>query len=182
MRCAECGYDYDDHREPGVVTELGNAARDCATRLRAAAASDPAPNRTGVLRRRPDPDVWSALDYACHVRDVLLTQRERILAALVEDGPSFTPMYREQRVVSARYADEDPVVVADQIDTAGPLVVHVLAGFDDDAWQRQCVHNFPTPTTRTLAWVASHTLHEVSHHLGDIDRALGGSGVATRPG
>src|SRR5215475_12903565 len=59
------------------------------------------PNRSGVwpdiLRTRPETGVWSALEYACHVRDVFLVQRDRLYTALVEDTPTFTPMYRDER-------------------------------------------------------------------------------------
>ena len=60
-----------------------------------------------ILRRRPAPDVWSALAYTCHVRDLQFTQRERLYVILVEDDPSFTPTYRDERVALAGYEDED---------------------------------------------------------------------------
>jgi hypothetical protein len=44
-----------------------------------------------MLRTRPEEGVWSALEYACHVRDVFLVQRDRLYTALVEDTPTFTP-------------------------------------------------------------------------------------------
>ena len=44
----------------------------------------------------------------CHVRDVFLVQRDRLYTALVEDTPTFTPMYRDQRVTLARYNAQDP--------------------------------------------------------------------------
>jgi hypothetical protein len=55
-------------------------------------------------RRRPSADVWSALEYACHVRDVLLVMRERALQVLREPSPpAFTPMGRDMRVRDDRY-------------------------------------------------------------------------------
>ena len=38
-----------------------------------------------ALRHRSAPDVWSPLEYACHVRDVLGVQRERMLRTQAED-------------------------------------------------------------------------------------------------
>src|SRR5512134_2716465 len=36
-----------------------------------------------ILRTRPATDVWSALEYACHLRDVFLMLRERLYTMLV---------------------------------------------------------------------------------------------------
>ncbi len=91
----------------------------------------------GALRQRPEPQVWSALEYACHVRDVFLVQRERLFLALVEDCPSFAPMYRDQRVTLARYAAEDPTRVADQLHMAATLVGETFGGIDDAGWRRE---------------------------------------------
>lgn len=46
--------------------------------------------------RRPSPDRWSANEYAAHVRDVLLTIRDRLVIGLVEDNPRFKPVYRDE--------------------------------------------------------------------------------------
>jgi hypothetical protein len=66
--------------------------------LDAMAGADPA-----VVSRRPEPTVWSALEYACHVRDVLLVQRDRAVLAQVQESPGFARMYRDERVSICRY-------------------------------------------------------------------------------
>jgi len=43
------------------------------------------------VRVRPARDVWSPLEYLCHVRDVLRVQKERILLAQHEVDPVFVP-------------------------------------------------------------------------------------------
>ncbi|WP_406044517.1 hypothetical protein OG799_08560 [Micromonospora sp. NBC_00898] len=40
-------------------------------------------------------EVWSPLEYTCHVRDVLRVQGERLALALVTEEPEFTPMGRD---------------------------------------------------------------------------------------
>ena len=64
-----------------------------------------------TIRTRPGPRIWSALEYACHVRDVFLVLRERLYLALVEECPSFAPMYRDERASLARYGAEEPADV-----------------------------------------------------------------------
>jgi S-DNA-T family DNA segregation ATPase FtsK/SpoIIIE len=108
------------------------------------------------------------------VRDVLFVQRERLHLALVEDCPAFTPMYREQRVQSARYAAQEPDAVVQEIDVGAGLLARDFSYLDEDGWARRCVYNFPAPAERSLLWLAQHTVHEGEHHLGDIDAALAG--------
>ena len=38
--------------------------------------------------------------------------------------------------------------------------------------QRPIFYGWPRPATRTLLWVAAQALHEVEHHLDDIERTL----------
>ena len=110
------------------------------------------------------------------MRDVLLAQRERIYLALVEDRPSFARMNREERVTLARYAEESPAAVADELDLAFRLV-------DDRADRprtrrtgRGCWSTtIPGPTEHDLAWLGRHTIHECEHHLVDIQRAALGT-------
>jgi hypothetical protein len=125
-----------------------------------------------LLTARPSQGVWSPLEYACHVRDVLLAQRERVFLALVEDCPSFAPIYRDQRVELARYAGEKPRDVIAQIEMASSMVAYAFGGLDDDGWGRLCLYNYPVLARRSIAWLAAHTLHEGEHHLGDIEGQL----------
>src|SRR4029079_16009569 len=101
------GYDYDSLVQGEIAPALradGAALAECI-----AAVPDP------TLRRRVRPEVWSPLEYGCHVRDVLEVQRARVLLAQVEDEPEFVPMRRDERAVQLRYNEQDRVAVIDQI-------------------------------------------------------------------
>ena len=100
--------------------------------------------------------MWSALEYACHVRDVLLVQRERLYLALVEDTPSVAPMYRDERA-TPRYNLQDPKTVAEQITVAANLAGQAFADLDEVQWLRRLIYNFPAPQERTVIWLAQHT-------------------------
>lgn len=167
-RCDECGYAYEDRGAVRLAEDLRALGSRYAGRLGATAGSA----ALVTLRERPEPGVWSALEYACHVRDVLLAQRERLFLALVEECPSFAPIYREQRVVLARYGDADPGRVADELDMAAMLVADAFERLDADEWGRECIYNFPAPARRSVAWLGAHTLHEGEHHLADVDRVM----------
>jgi DinB superfamily len=163
-RCDECGFDYRDGRAPGTAASV----RDAATAFVELLGGDPA-----RLRRQPSPEVWSALEYACHVRDVLLAQRERLYLALVEEEPSFAPIYRDERARLARYAQQPPPRVAAELVCAGELFADARDGLDEDQLARTCIYNYPEPSVRSLAWLARHTLHECEHHLLDARRSFG---------
>jgi hypothetical protein len=120
------------------------------------------------LTRRPAPTTWSVLEYCCHVRDVLLVQRERVLLARRTVRPDVATMGRDERVEHDGYAQQRPVDVARQIRDAAILFAGVLARFDDETWGRTLIYNYPEPTERDLAWVAVHTQHEIHHHLADV--------------
>ena len=68
--CAECGFTYDTSQAPAA----GQAIRAQVAEVVAILQSTDV-NRCTRLRA----DVWSALEYGCHVRDVLLVQRARCL-------------------------------------------------------------------------------------------------------
>ncbi len=166
VRCDECGFVYAEHDHA-----------DAAIRVRALAAA--IVDRLGGLddqsvRARVAPDVWSPLEYACHVRDVLLVQRERVLTARRVDDPTFLPMGRDERVAHDGYAEQDPVAVARQLGDAAALFTNVLDRLDPDDWQRRLVYNWPETFSRSVGWVAVHTVHELWHHLGDIERSSRG--------
>ncbi|PRI13603.1 hypothetical protein B2J96_19970 [Mycobacterium shigaense] len=118
------------------------------------------------VRRRPA--VWSALEYGCHLRDVLLVQRERVLAALRLDRPDAAAMGRDERAVHDGYSVQDPADVARQLTDAALMFGHVLGRLSAADWDRALVYHYPETAERPLRWVAVHTLHEAQHHLLDI--------------
>ncbi|ORA07663.1 hypothetical protein BST14_26845 [Mycobacterium arosiense ATCC BAA-1401 = DSM 45069] len=124
------------------------------------------------VRRRPRPDVWSPLEYACHLRDVLLVQRERVLAARRVNGADCAPMGREERAEHEGYNEQDPTAVARQLTDAAALFSNVLERLSAADWDRAVVYHYPETSERSLRWVAVHTAHELQHHLFDIRRQL----------
>lgn len=163
--CTECGFAYDLTLAPTVPALARDSAETYAGLLRA---------EPSVLRRRPAPDVWSPLEYACHMRDVLLVQRERVLAARRNDTPVAEPMGRDERVEHDGYADQQPADVARQLAEAALLFGNTLDRLSPADWERTLIYTYPERQERSLRWLAVHTLHELRHHLLDIRRQLQG--------
>jgi hypothetical protein len=159
-RCDDCGFTYDLDRAGSAGAAIRAGADGLARILRG----------DGGLTSRPDPDTWSPLEYACHVRDVLLVQRERALTARRVNGADCPPMGRDERVEHDGYAEQDPADVARQLSDASLLFVNVLDRLPADDWDRTLIYNYPEPAERSLRWLAVHTHHEVHHHLRDVRR------------
>jgi len=161
--CNACGFVYASISP----AEIPNALEAIGQEYRARLNADPS-----VLRARSDPDVWSALEYSCHVRDVFEVQRARLLLALEESRPTFTPMGRDERVIRDRYNEQAPQVVGDQLTEAARSLAAVFASLREDQWVRTGIYNWPTTTERTMTWLGQHTVHEGRHHLSDVDEVL----------
>lgn len=165
--CEECGFD------PASVdaAELPSAMRDLGRRYRIPMTRGlKGEDLGGLLRAHPIEGTWSALSYACHVRDVLRVFDERTARMLTEDAPDLGWWDHEASVLDDRYDEEEAEEVADAIAANAARYADDLAAVPDDAWAR-------TGTRRsgeefTVLTKAQYALHEANHHLLDIGRVL----------
>ena len=163
-RCDACDFVYADLPTAEVAARMRTFPAAYRDRLTS--------HDLTAVRTRPDPGTWSALEYACHVRDVFEVQNERARLALTDDTPTFVPMGRDERAVDRRYNDQDPIAVAAELEAAARALARTFDGLDAKGWERTGIYNWPTPTERDLAWLARHTVHEGLHHLRDVDAGL----------
>lgn len=161
--CAGCGFTDDLRQAATACDDICAAAAEVVALL----------CDSGIdMRLRARPDLWSPLEYGCHLRDVLLVQRERVLAARRVNGADCASMGREERAAHDGYNEQDPIAVARQLGDAATLFNNVLARLAADDWDRTVVYHYPETSERSLRWVAVHTAHELQHHLLDIRRQL----------
>lgn len=162
FRCDECGFDN---------TVLSNDQLRAALRdeLPAyfAALGEP-PDR---LRRRPAPDVWSALEYACHMRDVVGFYGERIAAIATTDRPRLRGFGFGEAAERERYNEQDPATVAEQLTVATAAVAARLQALAPADWARVGIAS-ESDATRDVRNCASRLVHEFGHHRRDIERSL----------
>ena len=159
--CAECNFIYDLRQAPTAGRDIRERSAEVAAILLA---------EDGDVRSRSQPGVWSSLEYGCHIRDVLLVQRERVLSARRESGARCAPMGRDERVEHDGYNEQEPHEVARQLVDAALLFGNVLDRLSTDDWDRTVMYNHPELHERSLRWLAVHTVHDVQHHLLDIRR------------
>jgi hypothetical protein len=161
--CDECEFVYGDVAAADVPGRLGGLAERYADAL----------SLVPDIRLRPAPDVWSALEYTCHVRDVLRVQGERLDLALRVDGPELVPMGRDDLVVGAAYNRQDPDRVLDALAAHADVLGTAFAALGPRELARVARYPWPEPTERTMLWLGRHTVHEGEHHLLDVRRQAG---------
>jgi S-DNA-T family DNA segregation ATPase FtsK/SpoIIIE len=167
--CDECQFSYDSEDEgsiPDRLRTLGGRYRAPLSRFL------PGEDGRELLRSHPVPDGWSALEYACHVRDVLQIQRERLELTLEEDLPEYVPMGREERAVDLGYNDQEPTAVLADVTANADALAAAFEGLTPDQWARAGIYSFPVKMPRSLLWLGQHTIHEAHHHLLDIGRTM----------
>jgi hypothetical protein len=165
-RCAECAFD-PGAVGPGELAEklagLGRRYTAPLTRLLPGETDD-------LLRAHPVEGTWSALAYACHVRDVLDLFHQRIRSMLTEDNPTLGWWDHEAAVELDGYDSDDPAAVAAAVGEHATALAGTLAAVTGDAWDRTGVRG--ASEVFTVLGAARYALHEANHHLLDIGRVL----------
>lgn len=123
--CPECGLDTREVRP-----------QDVAVMLREHAAAWPGILAAAEARRRPSPQVWSPLEYGCHVRDVFDLYDQRLDLMLTQDDPLYPNWDQDASALAQRYGEQDPSAVAGQLTAAAETLA---AHFDEvgaEQWAR----------------------------------------------
>jgi len=162
--CAECGYDFESLGHGEILAALLSLAESHRQLLTSV--------EPDLLRAHPRAGSWSALEYGCHVRDVLRFQRDRVMLAQVMDTPEFTSMRRDERAVEEHYNEQDPADVAGQLAVAASDFAGALRSLNAAGWQRTGVYPWPVREVRSVEWIGQRTAHELAHHLFDCRRLL----------
>ena len=118
------------------------------------------------VRLRPAADQWSALEYACHVRDVFRLYTYRLGLMLDQDDPTFANWDQDVTAVEERYDLQDPVVVLDELREAGEAMARALEAVRDDQWQRTGTRS--DGARFTVDTFARYFVHDPIHHLWDV--------------
>lgn len=153
--CPECGFDAE-------AVEL--AAMGALVRVNV--AEWPALLADARVRERPSHDQWSALEYACHVRDVFTLFDQRLRRMLAEDGPQFENWDQDVTAVEQRYDQQDPDVVGVELMAAGDACAARWDTVGDADWSR--TGDRSDGSSFTVDTFARYFLHDPVHHLADV--------------
>lgn len=165
-RCEEgCGFEWDAADPDEIGRRIRGRAADIANLI----AGIPSANV------RTSPEVWSPLEYAGHVRDVLLNLRDRLVVAINEDNPLCKGLFGTPRIELGLYRGDEPALVAQELTTAAALFARTWDRIPTNLRTRTMVYGYPRLADRSLTWVAAQALHEVEHHLADVKAGSGDS-------
>ena len=163
--CPECGLDTQKFSRD----EIGEMIRTNAAAWHRVLTGSADP------RLRPTSARWSALEYGCHVRDVLRLYEQRLTLMLTQDSPQFPNWDQDVTAIEDRYSEQDPVVVADELATAAEVIA---AHFDDIApsqWQRTGSRS--DGADFTVESFGRYFVHDPVHHLHDVTGTSAGGAV-----
>ncbi len=166
MKCDECGFDYDALDPAEVPASL----RSFAKRYRAPLSRFlPGEDGDALVRERPAPDTWSALEYAAHVRDVFDNYHRWIGQILNEDRPVLEGPAPDDLALERKYNDDDPAAVAEALAANAERLAALVETVPADGWDRVGVRR---GEERSVRLHARRAVHEGSHHLLDIGRGM----------
>ncbi|MFE6748976.1 DinB family protein [Kitasatospora purpeofusca] len=155
--CADCGLDAG-----AVVREdVAGMVRANAAGWTAVLGGDPE-----ELRRRPRPEIWSDLEYACHVRDVFRLFRVRLDLMLDQDDPLFANWDQDATAVAERYGEQRPDVVVVELAEAAEALAAAFEGVAGARWARTGSRS--DGARFTVESFARYLIHDPVHHLYDV--------------
>ena len=160
-RCDACGFngaDYDNASLLAALRSLGDRWRSLL--------SGGGPE----LHQRPEPEVWSAIEYAAHSRDITALHVYGVEQALTVDEPSYPPI-GDDLVESAiaSYRDADPGLVLDDLAEQAARLARLAGDVGHDRWTRGLTIGGNRSDVRRLL---EHALHDSLHHVDDVERGL----------
>jgi hypothetical protein len=161
--CPLCGFSW----EPMVRSEVTQRIE------RAVLSFDEVMKEAGAKAAvRPLADRWSILEYGGHLRDVLLSIRERVILAAIVDVPTGTPIYRDERIDLGFYAEDTVKEVMNELEVAALLFAKTVTTLPAHFDTRELIYSSRTPLAVTISSTFSNAVHECEHHLSDASENL----------
>lgn len=155
--CPECGFEaaaIDHDQVAGMIRD--NAAKWKPVLERPLA---------GV---RPADDVWSALEYACHVRDVFRVYDGRLARMLAEDDPQYPNWDQNVTATEERYGEQRPERVAAELGEAAQALAAAFERVSGEQWERTGRRS--DGAVFTVDTFGRYMIHDPIHHIHDVEK------------
>ncbi|HLS64258.1 MAG TPA: DinB family protein [Ruania sp.] len=169
-RCPQCSL------EAGVLT-----LAEIPAVIRAQVQVWPVVLLRGDVRDRPEPQVWSPLEYAAHTRDVLRLFTDRLALILTEDEPTFGDWDPNEAALAGRYHELDPETVGGEILASAEALAAAVEAVPPESAGRRGLRSDGAPFTVTT--LLQYLVHDLVHHLWDVsDDQVGAEPAASDGG
>lgn len=152
--CSECGW------APFAPQDSAHRFADAATRWGLVLQRDDP-------RMRPAPLVWSPVEYAYHVRELLELLAPRIRNMVAQEDPTFQNYDGDASAAENQTWAADPAVVAREIKQATTEVLATLDALEPADWQR--AGHRSDAVVFTVGSLCQFIVHDVEHHLWDVN-------------
>jgi len=120
-----------------------------------------------ALRRAPQPGKWSAIEIACHLRDIDRLYAERVSKAAFSERPEFWMMDNADVSEKLRYRDAEPLTVLKEHRRRREDLASLLRALPHGAWQRTGLH--PKRGELTIEELAQVIADHDDNHLRQIE-------------
>lgn len=161
--CAECGLDP----EQLTIEEAADLIGGLGPQYRAAFAA--VGDDRARLRTKPDPDVWSSLEYVVHLRDSVRYHGALTNRALNEDRPEFGAPDPDAIARNESYNDADPDEVLDSLEQQTTRFAARARSLSENDLDRVVIR---AGNEITVRFMIRNVAHEGHHHLQDVQRLL----------
>lgn len=118
------------------------------------------------VARRPAPAVWSPLEYACHVRDMVRLLGERVKSMRDQENPEFADWDGGAKAVQLAYWAADPGTTFEDLERSTRRTVAILESVPAEGWDRPGHRS--DGKDFTIASLGQYIGHEMEHHLHDV--------------
>ena len=166
-----------DRRLPAVRAPPGRRAAS----LTGATPARAGPGVAGVLgldqrylpHTNPEPGVFSPIQFAAHVRDILRAYGDRVILVMAEDEPTVPQLNPNSEEWDA-YNRLDAEELADDLEAQAARLAELLAALDDEDWRQTFIRDSGQDgvVRYNLAGLASYAVHEAHRHLKNADGTL----------
>jgi hypothetical protein len=156
-RCSECGFDGSRWSDAEATEQVAGLPDLWAEAISGVDHSD--------LRRRPIGGMWSIAEYTDHVRETSFGIRFVLDSALSDPGVDLGEPPQPRFDPEPRQLDAEQALAAFRHEVKG--LVAALAALDDDRWAATVIIGGDEVDVH---WMIRHALHDITHHLGDVER------------
>jgi S-DNA-T family DNA segregation ATPase FtsK/SpoIIIE len=169
--CPECGLDYDTISPADAAVAVRSFPRRFAEQLHRVEGDE------SLLRRRPEPTVWSPLEYTAHVRDGFEWMAATVRLMVAETVPRIVDFDPDERAAERGYNEQDVHAVLSELEVHAHGFAAAIESTSTADLDRMASFSWGD---RDVLTMIRNGVHEGKHHLRDVEQVLEELGAARR--